>query len=91
MEGVVAAVEATSLFREFAASNPGLEAWPDEGMTEHGWSYAWIVSRSGGGAVRNLAYVRIREGCLERRTYDDLGDDLWVPADVASPRHGAGS
>jgi hypothetical protein len=81
MKDLVAAVEASSLFRGLAAANPGVEVWPDEEFAEGGWSYAWIVSRSGEGAVRNLAYVRLQGGRLERRTYDDSGDDLWVVAE----------
>jgi hypothetical protein len=36
MKNVVAAVEATSLFRQFATAHAGVEAWPDEGFTEGG-------------------------------------------------------
>ncbi len=81
MKGMVAAVEASSLCRRLAAAHPGVEVWPDEGVSEGGWSYAWIVSRSGEGSVRNLAYVRLRGGQLQHRTYDAEGDDLWLPAE----------
>ena len=78
MKNVVAAVEASSLFRQFSTAHACVEAWPDEGFTEGGWSYAWIVSRFGDGNVRHLAYVRLRDGQFERRRYDSSGDDLWV-------------
>jgi hypothetical protein len=81
MKGIVAAVETSSLCRRLAAAHPGVEVWPDEGFTEGGWSYAWIVSRSGEGIVRNLAYVRLRGDQFQHRTYDDTGDDLWQPAE----------
>ena len=80
MEGVTT-VEASALFRELAASHPGVEVWPDDGFTEGGWSYVWVVSRFGEGNARNLAYVRVRSGLLQRRTYDEAGDDLWLAAE----------
>ncbi len=73
-------VESSSLFRRLAGAHPGVEVWPDDESTEDGWSYAWIVSRFDGD-VRILAYVRLRPGQLQRRTYDDAGDDLWVAAE----------
>lgn len=74
-------VEASALFHQLAADHPGVEVWPDEGFTEGGWSYVSIVSRFGEGSVRILAYVRVREGILQRRTYDEAGDDLWLEAE----------
>ena len=74
-------VQASDLFRSLAASHPAVEVWPDEGFTEGGWSYFWIVSRFEKGSVRNLAYVRLRDGELQRRIYDAAGDNLWVPAE----------
>ena len=81
MEDVVAAVGASSLFRRLAAAHPAVEARADGGPAGDGWSYAWIVSRRGERAVRNLAYVRLRGGRLQRRTYDRSGDDLWEAAE----------
>jgi hypothetical protein len=81
MEDIVTTVGASSLYRRLVAAHPGVEVWPDEGFSEGGWSYAWIVSRFGEGAVRNLAYVRLRGGRLQHRTYDDAGDDLWLPTE----------
>jgi hypothetical protein len=74
-------LEASSLFRQLAGAHPSVEIWPDEAFTEGGWSYAWIVSRTGEGNVRTLAYLRLRAGQLQRRTYDEAGDDLWVAAE----------
>ena len=37
----------------------GVEVWPDEGSSEGGWPYAWIVAWPGEGTVRNLAYVSL--------------------------------
>ena len=39
------------------------------------------LERFGEGNVRILAYVRVRGGWLERRTYDEAGDDLWMLAE----------
>jgi hypothetical protein len=74
-------VRASALFRLLAAQHPCVEVWADYGFTGDRWSYFWIVSRFGEGNVRNLAYVRLQEGQLQRRTYDDAGDELWVAAE----------
>ena len=74
-------VEASSLFRSLAAQNPDIEVWADEGFTEGGFVYFWIVSWMSEGVIRNLAYVRTKEGQLQRRTYDADGEDLWVAAE----------
>ncbi|MBC7818566.1 MAG: hypothetical protein IAG10_16890 [Planctomycetaceae bacterium] len=71
-------VEASELFLELSGTNPGVEVWLDEGFTDGGWTYFWIVSRFGEAAIHNLAYVRLRNGQFQRRTYDESGDDLWV-------------
>jgi hypothetical protein len=81
MNSTVAAVEASSLYRRLSVAHTGVEVWPDEGFSEGGWSYAWIVARSGEGVVRNLAYIRLRDDQLQHRTYDDAGDDHWLPAE----------
>ena len=74
-------VRRAALFRSLAAQHPAVDVWADAGYTEGGWSYFWIVSEFAPGSVRNLAYVRLQGGRLERRTYDEAGDDLWVPAE----------
>jgi hypothetical protein len=77
----VDAVRESALFRSLAAQHPSVELWADEGFAEGGWLYFWIVSRFGEGSIRNLAYVRVRDGQLQRRSYDAAGDDLWVSAE----------
>jgi hypothetical protein len=74
-------VKASALFRSLAAQNPAVEVWADEGFSEGGWAYFWIVSRFAEGNFRNLAYVRLRGQQFERRTYDTAGDELWVEAE----------
>ena len=74
-------VQASNLFRTLAVQQPHVEVWADDGFTEGGWRYFWIVSRFEEGSIRNLAYVRLRDGKLQRRTYDAAGDDLWVATD----------
>ena len=66
------------LFRSLAAQHPGVERWPDP---DTGAAYFSVVSRFGEGNVRILTYVRVRGNRLERRTYDEAGDDLWLPAE----------
>lgn len=75
----VAPIQASAIFRGLAAQHPNVEVWPDDGFAEGGYSFFWIVSKEKG-AVRNLAYVRWKPGVLEKRTYDESGDDLWVNA-----------
>ena len=75
------AVQASTLYRSLAAQHPGVEVWPDPDAPDVSAAYFSVVSRFGEGNVRILAYVRARSGQLERRTYDEAGDDLWVPAE----------
>lgn len=80
MSTSLAQVESSNLLRAFAESHPGVEVWPDADFHDGGFDYFWICSRAGK-VVRNLAYVRLKPGHFEKRTYDQHGDDLWVPAD----------
>ena len=75
------AVQASALFRSLAVQHPGVEVWPDPDAPHADWAYFSVVSRFGEGNVRILAYVRVAGGRLERRTYDEVGDDLWLPAE----------
>src|SRR5262249_44840624 len=74
------AVERSALFQSLAGENPDVEVWADEEVNESGCRYFWIVSRSSEGSFRMLAYVRLRHGQLQRRTYDQEGDELWLAA-----------
>jgi hypothetical protein len=76
----LAQVESSNLTLGFANSHAGVEVWPDADFNEGGFDYFWICSNVDG-VVRNLAYVRVKPGSLESRTYDQNGDDLWVAAD----------
>jgi hypothetical protein len=71
-------LQGSALFQTLAAQHPGVEVLADEEHTEQAWSYFSVVSRFDKGSLRILAYVRLREGQIERRTYDAAGDDLWV-------------
>ncbi len=71
-------VRKSTLFRSLATQHPDVDVWADPDYTEGGWSYFWIVSKFDASSVRNLAYVRVQGRQLERRTYNDEGDDLWV-------------
>jgi hypothetical protein len=79
--GGMEAVRKSALFRSLAAAHPAVEAWEDEGYRKGGFTYYWLVSEGPPGTIRNLGYVRHKAGRLQRRTYDDAGDDLWVPAE----------
>lgn len=71
---VVQASTLTQLLRDL---HQGVEIWPDAEFHEGGYDYFWICSNLAG-TVRNLAYVRVKPGSFEKRTYDKNGDDLWV-------------
>jgi hypothetical protein len=75
------AVQASALFRKLVTEHPGVEVWPDPDAPDGDGVYFSIVSRFGEGNVRILAYVRLKRGRLERRTYNEVGDDLWVPSE----------
>ncbi len=72
------AIQASLLFRSLAAQHPGVELWPDTDAPDKCAEYCSVVSRFGDGNIRILAYLRFRDSRLERRTYDDAGNDLWV-------------
>lgn len=74
-------IEASSLFRLLTAEHTSVEVWPDPDAPDASAAYFSVVSRFGEGNVRILAYVRIIDGRLERRSYDEAGDDLWLPAE----------
>jgi hypothetical protein len=69
-------VTESAVYRELAAEHPGVELWPDEGPDE--WSYFLIVSRFGEGNVRILARVRVTGDQLQRRGYDERGEEQWT-------------
>ena len=72
------AISGSKLFAWLADNHASVEIWKDEGFGEEGWSYFNIVSSFDEGNVRLLAYVRLRGGELQKRTYDAAGDDLWL-------------
>lgn len=74
-------VRASVLFRSLAERHPGVEAWPDPHAPDAGRAYFSVVSRFGGGNIRILAYVRVEGGRLECRTYDEAGEELWLPGE----------
>ena len=75
------AVQKSVLFRSLTAQHPGVEVWPDPDAPDAGAFYCTVVSRFGDGNVRILAYVRVSGGQLEHRSFDEAGDDLWLPAE----------
>lgn len=74
-------VKNSTFYQDLAEQNPGVEIWFDEGFDVESCAYFWIVSKLEEGCVRNLAYVRERNGQLQMRTYDEAGDEKWVNAE----------
>lgn len=72
-------VEASNLFQSLASVHPGVEVWADAEFHDGGFDHFWICSNADA-LVRNLAYVRVKAGAIETRTYDQNGDELWVTA-----------
>lgn len=77
MSASLQAVEASALAHELRASHRSVEVWPDAEFHEGGYDYFWICSNLAG-TVRNLAYVRVKLGSFEKRTYDRNGDEQWI-------------
>ncbi len=73
------AIESTRLYRSLAEGRTDVEIWDDD-YSEDGWAYFSIVAFNQETA-RKLAYVRVQGGCIQKRTYDENGDDQWVDAD----------
>jgi hypothetical protein len=71
-------VEQSRLFSEIAAGRSDIEIWPLDSLGEPE-TYFSIVARNEG-AAKVIAYLRVKSGQLEKRTYDKNGDDLWIPA-----------
>ena len=69
-------IKQSELYKTYQTSKTGVEIW-DDNYTEEGWKYFSIVSNNNG-VVRKLEYVRIKEGQLQLRKYDEKGDDLWL-------------
>lgn len=66
----------TKIYQTIASGRDDIEIWDDE-YIEDGWSYWNIVSRNAG-VVKKLAYLRIKDNKIQKRTYDAQGDELWV-------------
>jgi hypothetical protein len=79
MSSSLAHVESSRLTLTFKQSHANVEVWPDADFHEGGFDYFWICNNADG-IVRNLAYVRVKPGVFEKRSYDQEGDDLWVAA-----------
>ncbi|MEJ2612576.1 MAG: hypothetical protein P8179_21580 [Candidatus Thiodiazotropha sp.] len=71
-----ATIKDSEVYKEIAYGRNDIEIWDDD-YIEDGWAY-WNIVSSNEGVVRKLAYLRIKENQLQKRTYDDKGDDLWV-------------
>ena len=71
-------VRQSRLFRDMASGRSDVELW-DLDSGQRTYSYFSLVSRQSG-SVRILAYLRVKSGSLEKRTYDENGDDLWIIA-----------
>ena len=72
----LALVEASQVVAAYAAAHPNVEVWPDD-YIEDGWEYFSVMSIDPP-VHRKLAYLRVKNGRIERRTYDSAGDDLWL-------------
>ena len=72
-------IENTRLYRSLAEGRTDVETW-DDNYSEDGWAYFSIVA-FGQGTARKLAYLRVKGGRIQKRTYDENGDDQWVDAD----------
>jgi hypothetical protein len=69
----------SNLYRCLSKGRTDIEIWNDN-YSEDGWAYFSIVA-FGHGTARKLAYVRVKGGQIQKRTYDGNGDELWIAAD----------
>ncbi|WP_445362206.1 hypothetical protein ACJJIQ_13850 [Microbulbifer sp. ANSA003] len=69
-------IQDSDIYQEIASGRDDVEIW-DDNHIEDGWAYWNIVSNSSG-VVRKLAYLRIKNNQIQKRTYDEEDDDLWV-------------
>ena len=84
MPDASASITSSNIFRQLASAHQNLEAWHDADFNEGGFDYFWICTvtpHEDGPSVRNLAYVRTKPGLIQKRTYDENGDDLWIDVD----------
>jgi len=70
------AIQDTIYYRSLSQGRTDVEVWDDR-FSEDGWDYFSIVAFSQGTA-KKLAYIRVKSGQLQRRIYDENGDDHWV-------------
>ena len=74
-------ITASKAYREIATGRTDIEIWDDAGYgDEEGRAYFSIVARTEG-IVRKLKYLRVANGRIEERQYDENGDDSWVFVD----------
>jgi hypothetical protein len=66
----------SNIYQSITSGRDDVEIWNDD-YIEDGWSYWNVVSRNDG-EVKKLAYLRIKENQIQKITYDEEGDDLWV-------------
>jgi hypothetical protein len=69
-------IQNSDIYRSLCKGRTDVEIW-DDNYEEAGWAYYSIVAHSQGTA-RKLAYVRLNGERIQKRTYDNNGDDLWV-------------
>ena len=69
-------IKESNLYKSIIAEKANIELW-DDNYEEDGWVYYSIVSNDSG-VVRKLEYVRTKDNKIQKRIYDENGDDLWV-------------
>ena len=69
-------IKESNLYKSIIAEKANIELW-DDNYEEDGWVYYSIVSNDLG-LVRKLEYVRTKYNKIQKRIYDENGDDLWV-------------
>ena len=74
------AVKESKLYRELYATHPNVEVLVDPDFHTGGFDHFFIVSLKGK-ATFNLAFVRLKDGKLERRNMGENGKDVWMPTE----------
>lgn len=78
LENRMSRIEDSLTYAQLCAEHPHVELWCDEKSPDSNWDYYWVISHPDNETVRNVAYLRTANDQLERRRYDENGDEQWV-------------
>ncbi len=69
-------IKKSEIYKKISLNRNDIEIWDDE-YIENDWAY-WNIVSNNSGVVKKITYLRIKDGLIQIRTYDEEGDDLWL-------------